>query len=555
MAIFSEFFSSANNILKIFLIIFFLFFLGRAIFIFILMISKNKMPPDSQVILYSNVKIIYPILGIAALGNILFILNFAVPLKNPLVYIFLILILCLNFKEKLIYKDFLNIYSILSISYLLILLFSVTDISFHYDAGYYHLNNQYWLYENKLIIGLVNIFWPLGIGSISEYIASFFLIDTTFITLHLINVIFVWFFYSYFQYHVVKKTTLYYPSIFMIIFSFLDNFGYKGGRNGFFYTQGIGAQDVAVSILFSIIGINLIYKIKMKEFNKIEIIIFFFLSLFIFQLKISGGTIFFLLLAYSLIIIRKFYITIYKLIKTVSFPITLFLLWMLKSTLQTGCLIFPLDISCMNSFDWYVQGSTKTFEEVTRTSSYAFSFEESILNWLMSLLDDELRLVILINLSVSLLILYIFKKTFFNTKINKNYNINLHSFFITISILYLIVTGPIPRYIIGPILFLVATRAYNIKNFKYDSKYLTLTVSILCLISVVMFPRLSSYQEFNQYLYKNIDVPTEEYILQPNGWVKPVEGDQCWNNLDCTMGDGNIKLNYENFYTVVYKNE
>jgi hypothetical protein len=226
---------------------------------------------------------------------------------------------------------------------------------------------------------------------------------------------------------------------------------------------------------------------------------------------------------------------------------------MLKSTLQTGCLIFPLDISCINAFDWYVQGSTKIFEEVTRSSSYAFSFDDSILNWLTSLLDDELRLVITVNLFASLLILYIFKKTFFNEKIKKNYKINLHSCFIVISILYLTFTGPIPRYIIGPILFLVATRAYNIINFKYNPKYLTPVVSILCLISVVMFPRLSSYEEFNQYLNKNIDLPKEEYVLQPNGWLKPVGSDQCWSNLNCTMGDGDIKLNYENFYTVVYK--
>ena len=53
-----------------------------------------------------------------------------------------------------------------------ILLISSSDINFHYDAAYYHLNHQNWLRSSNLIIGTVNIFWPFGMSSIYEYISS-----------------------------------------------------------------------------------------------------------------------------------------------------------------------------------------------------------------------------------------------------------------------------------------------------------------------------------------------------------------------------------------------
>ena len=554
MRILLELYSSTNNLIKVSILLIFLFLLGRAFFILFLTISGNKELADEQIIFFTNVKLIYPILGIAALGNFLFILNFFIPLKSPVVYIYLGLLMLFNFKQKLRnIKNFISKFFILSYLYLIILLVSSTDISFHYDAVYYHLNNQFWISDSKLILGFVNIFWPLGIGSIFEYISAFLLFDTSFISLHLINVIFVWFFYSYFQYQILKKTPLYYPSIFLILFSFLDNFGFNGGRNGFIYFQGIGAQDIAVAILFLLISLNIVYKIKLNEFNKTEIFILFFFALFTFQIKVSGATVAFLLVWYIFKGISQKKIRILEFFKVLVLPIFLFFLWNIKTFLQTGCFIFPLDTTCINPFNWYIHGSTKIFEEVTRSSSYAYSFGESFLDWGSSLFNDELRVVITYNFLSSLIFLLIIKKVFFVEIKERNYKLKIYNIFILFSLLFLMITGPIPRYLIGTILLLVATRASSILKLKYDFKYITHAATAICIISVIMFPRYSSYTKFDKYFYPSLNIPVINYTLQPNGWLKPTIGDQCWNNLNCTMEKGNINIKYENTYKVIYK--
>ena len=46
--------------------------------------------------------------------------------------------------------------------------------------------------------------------------------------------------------------------------------------------------------------------------------------------------------------------------------------WSIKSYLTTGCVIFPLSLSCINNFDWYLPNSTKAYEEISTVSSLAY---------------------------------------------------------------------------------------------------------------------------------------------------------------------------------------
>ena len=53
-----------------------------------------------------------------------------------------------------------------------ILSISVYGSRLHYDSGAYHLNNQLWIRESNLVIGLSNIIQNYGFSSISEYLSS-----------------------------------------------------------------------------------------------------------------------------------------------------------------------------------------------------------------------------------------------------------------------------------------------------------------------------------------------------------------------------------------------
>ena len=149
-----------------------------------------------------------------------------------------------------------------------VLLVSSSDINFHYDAAYYHLNHQNWLRSSNLIIGTVNIFWPFGMSSIFEYLSSILWFQDSLIYLHFLKIIFSHFFFSFIFFHLFnsKSKNLKYASFFLILFAIFDNFGISGGRNGFIYIQEIGKQDTAVAILYCITSLLILDSIQQKKY-------------------------------------------------------------------------------------------------------------------------------------------------------------------------------------------------------------------------------------------------------------------------------------------------
>ena len=127
----------------------FLFFQGRAFLLVLnrLLIKEKKLPTK---ILEIKASILYPIIGIVYVGNILVITNFFIKLNSGVSYSVIFLTLLPNFLDTT--KKGIEISLNQFIYYLFIpavLLVSSSDINFHYDAGYYHLNHQNWLRDSK----------------------------------------------------------------------------------------------------------------------------------------------------------------------------------------------------------------------------------------------------------------------------------------------------------------------------------------------------------------------------------------------------------------------
>ena len=209
-------------------------------------------------------------------GNFLVLLNYFFPLATTTVEIILIILLIpnllvgqakLDIKNKINLNNFFYFFIIPSV-----LLISSADINFHYDAAYYHLNNQNWLRESNLIFGFVNIFWPFGMSSIYEYISSILWFERTLIYLHFLSILFIHFFYSFLFFNIFSSKNIFLKngSLLLIIFSILDNFGFSGGRNGYIYIQEVGKQDIAVGILLSIAAITMLYQFKKKTIFPID---------------------------------------------------------------------------------------------------------------------------------------------------------------------------------------------------------------------------------------------------------------------------------------------
>jgi len=523
----------------------FLILLGRAFIKILFSITKQNKKFHKYKISDTSIAIFYPILGLAFLGNILFISHFLFPLGNKQLYFIALFAVFVNIKDINNIKIFtLNYIKILKFFIIpIILLFSSYDIAFHYDAGCYHLNHQNWLRTSNLIIGFVNVYWPFGIGSIYEYISSVLWFDETFILLHFLNLVFIIFFYNFCLEHIVKikNTFLKFPIIFVIIFGFLDNFGLNGGRNGYFYIQGVTASDLAVGILFFVTSLILISRLREFKFDIIEFHIFTILSLFLIQIKLSAVFITFLLFIYLYKIFSVKTTKFKYFIKLIGPYVVLSLFWTIKTLLSTGCFIFPVDFTCMNFLNWYVAGSTKEFEIISTSYSKAYVLGESLIGWVELILNDSIRRTVIVNFLMSLFIIYFIKKIFFKTRTTQLKDRSIVNIFIFVNLIYFVLAGPTPRYGIGILMVIISSLGFNVQGWKYNLNYKYILYFIF-LFTLVFTTKLDSYKSFNFSKEPAVYLPIVEYTTTYNQWLKPSSGDKCWINLYCTMSKNKIEI-------------
>tara|TARA_B100001175_G_scaffold114006_1_gene96704 strand:- start:857 stop:1861 length:1005 start_codon:yes stop_codon:yes gene_type:complete len=331
------------------------------------------------------------------------------------------------------------------------------------------------------------------------------------------------------------------------MFSILDNFGFGGGRNGYLYIQGVTAFDIPVAITYYFFCLFMYIRIKEPKFNVLEFIVTSSLLLLSVQLKLSSAI---------LVILYFFYLSKLLNQKLVSFTkgslillpnIILFLFWTLKNYLTTGCLVFPLSISCVNNFSWYEKGSTLVYQDITTDFSRSYKFGENFYIWTQDFMSIEINKIVLYNFILSLIIIHLATKFLF-TKKRVNNNL-IYSFFI-LNVLFLIFFGPLPRYAIGLIIFSISLYGFGIKEIRFKPH--KSIYYLVFFISLLLVPRLDSYKSIS--IESLAMKPTAPSLIDKDGlWTTPIPGeDQCWIVKYCTPEkDFLITLNDGFFKSVV----
>ena len=545
----------------------YLFLTGKSTILLIDYLRKKKL--KEEYLLYTKIEILYPLIGIIFIGNLLFLLNTFLPLENVIVSIVLILYIfpaCIDiFKNKNLSSRIkvINIYNIFC--YLIIpsiLVVSTFDINFNYDAGYYHLLHQNWLRSSNLIVGMVNIFWPLGMSSIYEYISAVLWFDKSFVLLHFLNLYFIHFFYLFISSNLfnLKNKYLFNKSLFILIFSILDNFGKGGGRNGFLYIQGVTKQDVTVGILFFYLAIVMILKIKEKNIKNSELQLISLILLFVYQIKVSGVIIFYLFIILLFILIQERRNSILEIFKLIFPTIVLGFLWVIKSFYTTGCLIYPVNITCYEGFDWYIKNSTISFEAITKEASLAFDNSISFMEWARTSGSFEYRNQVFTNFIFSFAVLVLAKLILFKKEKNLFTFSLIAISFLLFSYIYLIFFGPIPRYAVG--LCLVTIGFLGIFSTEIKLKISESSKYLLVFFSVFLLVRMTAYSAFVDNNEFRLFDPRDDYEINTvigydrysENWVAPLDKDQCWSNIECTPSKVEIKFLEEGIFKVAYRN-
>ena len=359
--------------------------------------SSNKIESYNQI----------SILGCILISFIALFINFFFPLNEifntillvlGLIYFFLIK--RVNLKKKEIYYIFLT-----SLVTTTLLLYSNV---YRPDAGLYHLPYTNFLNEHKIIFGLSNIHFRFGMISIMQYLSAinnnilFKDIGIVIPLASLVTFFIIHFFNSTLEIFKKNKTSLKNIfSLFIIIF-----ISYKINRYSSYGNDAVGHLS-----FFYLISIML--SAKKKDLNFISLIaVFAFLN---------KPTMIVILLFPLLIFVKNYNIKNLRLIYSLSS--FLFIFWILKNIVITGCAIYPLKQTCFNNLSW------TNIEEIKQESTSGEAWSKAWpdrrnnkismddynknFNWFLSWKDNHGRYVFKIltpYLMTLLIILYLLRK-------------------------------------------------------------------------------------------------------------------------------------------------
>jgi len=379
-----------------------------------LFVSDNKYDFHSQFYLY--------FIGIIFISFISLILNFFTPLTpliNSIVYI--LIIIAYSIKKKFILNK-KNINFLLVSSFVTFLLIIYSNVN-RPDAGLYHLPYTSIVNENKIIFGLSNIHFRFGHVSILQYLSAInnnFLFLENGISVPLASI--VSFFYLYFFYDTwkvaVKKEASNLSNFFSLFI--LIYIAFKIAR----YSE-FGNDAVSHLSFFYLISCLLKSKIKEINFNKILLI-----SVFTFINKPTLGLIF---IAPTVIFFlqnsfrpKKIFYLLF------SLPALLLYLWLIKNIIVSGCAIYPVKISCIQSLPWtnIQQTVNANIESNAWSKGWPDRMDKNIsieeftknLNWLRAWSNKHLKYIlnILIPYTAILVLIILYIKIKFKSIIKKN---------------------------------------------------------------------------------------------------------------------------------------
>lgn len=214
------------------------------------------------------------------------------------------------------------------------------------DAGLYHYPFIKLLNDDKIIFGLTNINSRFGTISIIQYLQAItnnYIVGTNGMLLPLSILPMTIYLYFFNEIRTEIKNESKNKFYLLYIFFTLIFFSFKMNRYGEY-----GNDYIPHFFLFFLI--SLFFKFK----NKIKLSNIYFFSSFIFLNKITFLPVL-LLPLFNMIIYKKFE----NIINLKNFLISSFVLvWVLKGVINSGCLFWPIEKTCIKNLSWYNNDKT-----------------------------------------------------------------------------------------------------------------------------------------------------------------------------------------------------
>ena len=454
-----------------------------------------------------NFLIIFSIFGYSYLFKTVFYRDKNIFITNldffyGLILLYLISLLLHFFAPLAIYSEFiiligliLSFYSFfknklkISILKYLIIIFIFSFIAYYgknnVDSPLYHLQIIKWLTEYKLVFGLANLEWRLGVNYPWYSLISLLNIDFfKYSNKYYVSLIF----FAFLFYETLNKNKILKSSIFLsLAFSYLFIYSLIHPYHYGVVLNHIGnpEKDLFNMLLF----ISLIYTYlritelkNLSDQNNLISILFVVLMLTLMQTTIYLFiSIVFIFMLFDIIKLKQNI----KIIIILSF---IFLLWIFKSIATSGCLIFQIPLTCLNT-DWTIDLSTLKFH-IDETKRYSRSLPS------LEMVNDTYKTI-----ETFLWFKSWFKKYFLTTALHQINSILL--FFSSILGIYLLIKKKlkIEKYdalLILSILFVNLTCMLLIPEIRYYwGPHIAL--SIICISLIIWSFNINLLEKYNFY--------------------------------------------------------
>ena len=405
------------NILFEYLIVFFHIYI---ITVFIsgcgYLFKKRIFNQDENFFFESNV-----IWGFIPISFIALLINFFLPLSillNSIIFLIIFVILFIKKYFNQPFKKFLiNSFSVTFLAFILLIHSNVNNP----DALLYHLPFSKILNEHKILIGSANIHHRFAHTSIFQYISSFFYLfiinkNGLLIPTSVIGSSFLIYFLKEFKIQFrFNDTRLSSIIAFLILivsiysFSRYSNYGNDAPVHLYYYL-----------IVIYLFKYNFDFKnnLLIKQISMISLFTFFLKPFYIFSFLIPLS---FLILNKNFkIFFKSFFFLFSSLFATI---------WLLKNFLISGCLIYPLKITCFKIMDWTniadierqsIQGEamSKSWQNRIDKNINMNEFNQNF-EWLLTWYNDHFNIVMEKFLPI-FIFLFFFSILFLLLKINRD---------------------------------------------------------------------------------------------------------------------------------------
>jgi len=449
---------------------------------------------------------VYGLISIFVLTNQLIILNFFYSLNEILIPFWIVNFFIASVGLNKITIGIKKIY-ILFIPFILSI--SSYGQKVNVDVETYGILHQFLIRNSEILFGHINIFWRLGLNSSLSYLNASLWLDNDFLLNHLLAVsIFSLFFTFLYEGLFISKNKFYFFfSLYLIIYSLLDNFGINGGANGFVSFQMTGAVDSVIAIYFVFSVFYTFYLLNIQEIKNVDYLIVSALILFTFQLKTTGAFIFVTYIILNIFYLKFNTISVKEFLKTNTILYIIGFLYLLKNILSTGCLIYPVGVTCLKKLPWYKEGLYSRTSELAGDWYLAYSFKDNLVEWFQIWFQQTKNHQILSNFLISFIILSIFYILLVKKQYNKNYLLFLLQVFV--GFLILMATIPTPRFAFGLFTLLSGSFAFFSKDFKYKINNNNLLLLLIFFLSLSLTNRLYSYQSYFESPIEQVEVKSQ----------------------------------------------